>query len=228
MNKTYDPLFHSDVQEKVLFICGIVFFLCALLDHVFNGGSLADLFFAFCLAAWYLLAMLLFFKLWNGYCIRDDGIVFHCRLVKNKLLYQDIQCILVTNGWRRHGIVKTPYVALIGGKPDEILRYCAENPRHRVLSSADIQSKLGAAIGHYEEIQQMFRKGSSHICNYGFLWNKREMHRILERFSGNYYIAASVLQNFYDEFRDIAKKYSISSERIHVINDSTNGKFIWW
>ncbi len=53
------------------------------------------------------------------------------------------------------------------------------------------------------------------------------MQKIFKVFLGDYYIAASVYENFCDEFDDIVKKYDINSEQIYIINDSTNGKFVW-
>ncbi len=134
--------------------------------------------------------------------------------MKNKLLYKDIKNIIISNAQWNYRIVKTPYVTVIGGEQDEILQYGIDNPKRHVLTSNDIRYKLGAEIGCYHpgNIQEMFKKGSSIIYNYGFVWNKREMYKIFKSFSGDYYIAPSVHENFRDEFDDIVKKYDISSE----------------
>ncbi|MCM1288189.1 MAG: hypothetical protein NC240_07740 [Clostridium sp.] len=149
--------------------------------------------------------------------------------MKNKLLYQDIKCIIISNAQGNYTITKTPYVTVIGGEKDEILQYCIKSSKRHVLTSNNIRYKLGAEIGcyHPENIQELFKKGSSTIYNYGFAWNKRVMDKLLKGFGGDYYIAASVLGNFRNEFDGIVKKYNIGSERIFVIDDSTNGKFIW-
>lgn len=149
--------------------------------------------------------------------------------MKNKLLYQDMKCIIISNAQGNYTITKTPYVTVIGGKKDKILQYCIDSPKRHVLTSNNIRYKLGAEIGffHIGNIREIFKKGSSTIYNYGFVWNKNEMYKIFKGFRGSYYIAASVLGNFRNEFNNIVKKYNISEERIFVIDDSTNGKFIW-
>lgn len=230
LSKKYYPRFDSYLVEKILIICGIVLFICSLLfNYVFGSRDLAGVFWGLCLSLWFIPVTLFFFKLREGYTIQDDGIFFKYRFMKNKLLYKDIKCIIISNAQANYRIVKTPYVTVIGGEQDEILQYCIGGSKRHVLTSSDIRYKLGAEIGcyHPENIREMFKKGSSIIYNYGFVWNKREMYKIFKGFRGDYYIAASVYENFRDEIDDIAKKYDISSERVHVIDDSTNGNYIW-
>ncbi|MCM1083781.1 MAG: hypothetical protein NC393_10790 [Clostridium sp.] len=230
LNKKYYPRFNSYLIEKILIICGIVFFICFLLfNFIFDSRDLACVFFGLCLSSWFIPVTLSFFKLREGYIILEDGISFQYRFMKNKLLYQDIKCIIISNAQGNYTITKTPYVTVIGGEKDEILQYCIKSPKRHVLTSNNIRYKLGAEIGcyHPKNIREVFKKGSSTIYNYGFVWNKRAMDKLLKGFEGDYYIAASVLGNFRDEFNNIVKTYNLSNERIFVIDDSTNGKFIW-
>lgn len=229
-NKKYYPRFNSYLIEKILILCGIVLFICSLLfNFVFGSRDLACVFWGLCLSSWFIPVTLFFFKLMEGYIIQDDGIFFKYRFMKNKLLYEDIKVIIISNAQGNYRITKTPYITVIGGEKNEILQYCVDSPKRHVLTSNDIRYKLGAAIGcfHPGNIQEIFKKGSFIIYNYGFVWNQREMYKIFKGFLGDYYIAESVLENFRNEFDDIVKKYDIGSERIHVINDSINGKFIW-
>jgi hypothetical protein len=228
LNKIYYSRFNSYLIEKILIICGIVLFVCFLIfNFVFESRDLAGVFWGLCLSSWLIPVTLFFFKLMEGYIIQDDGFFFKYRFTKNKLLYKDIKCIIISNTQGNYRITKTPYVTVIGGEKDEILQYCIDSPKRHVLTSNNIRYKLGAEIGcfHPENIREIFK--TSVIYNYGFVWNEREMYKIFKGFLGDYYIAASVLENFRDEFDDIVKKYDISSNRIHVINDSINGKFIW-
>ncbi len=228
--RLYYPRFNSDVIEKILIICGAVLCICFLIiNFVFGKKDLAGVFWGLCLSAWYCPALLFLFKLSEGYVVLDDGISFRYRFMKNKLLYNDIKCIIISNGNGNYRIVKTPYVTVIGGEQDEILRYCTDSPKRHVLTSNDIRYYLGEKIGFYypDNMWKIFKKGSSVIYNYLFVWNEREMHKIFKGYLGDYYIAASVLENYDDEFADIVKKYNISSEQIKVIDDSIKGKFIW-
>lgn len=198
LSKIYYPRIDSYLIEKILIICGMVLFICTLLiNYVFEYRDLAGVFWGFCLSSWYIPVTLFFFKLREGYIIQDDCIIFKYRFLKNKLLYTDIKCIIISNlEAPNFKSTKTPHVTVIGGEQDEILQYCIDSPKRHVLTSLDIQYKLGAEIGCYHSgnIREIFKKGSSIIYNYGFVWNKREMYKIFKGFLGEY---------------------------------STNGKFIW-
>ena len=230
LNKIYNSKFESYQLEKVLIICGTVSFICTLLlYYVFDSRDFASILGAFCLSFWYVSVLSFLFKLCDGYMIQDDSIVFRYRFMKRKLLYKDIKCIIISNVQVNYRITKTPHITVIGGEQDKILQFCLNAPKRHVLTGDDIRYILGEEIGCYHpgNFWKMFKKGSSVIYNCGFWWNKREMHKIFSGFPGNYYIAASVLENYHDEFDDIVKKYGISSERICIMDDSTNGKFIW-
>lgn len=228
--KIYYPRFNSCLIEKILIICGGVLFICFLVfNFAFKNVDLAGVFLGLCFSCWYIPVILFLFKLWEGYAICDDGIFFKYRFMKNKLLYKDIKCIIISNGQGNYTIVKTPYVTVIGGEQEKILQYCIDSPKRHVLTSLDIRYYLGADIGCYHpwNIREILKKGSSVIYNYGFVWNEREMYKVFKGFGGDYYIAASVVENFGDKIDDIVKKYNISNEQINVMDDSTNGKFIW-
>lgn len=230
--KLYAPQFDISliIIEKVLLISGCMLFVCYLLIcFVTDDRNLAHVFLGFCFGAWYVPVLSLIFKLCEGYSVQETGICFRYRFMKHKLLYKDIKCIIISNYNLHSKIIKIPYITVIGGEQDEILRYCINSKKRHVLSSIDIRYKLGAEIGCYYpgNIWKILKKGSSVISNYGFVWNKREMYKIFKGFGGNYYIARSIIENYRDEFDNIAKEYGISDKRIHVIDDSTNGEFLW-
>lgn len=84
-------------------------------------------------------------------------------------------------------------------------------------------------FSYFDDIDDALIEGLSQNQDFfSLLLSNDEMkHKILKGFLGDYYIAASVYENFRGEFDDIVKNYDISRERIYIINDSTNGKFIW-
>lgn len=190
LSKIYYPRIDSYLIEKILIICGMVLFICTLLiNYVFEYRDLAGVFWGFCLSSWYIPVILFFFKLEGGYIVQDDCIIFKYRFLKNKLLYTDIKCIIILNlEAPNFKSIKTPHVTVIGGEQDEILQYCIDSPKRHVLTSLDIQYKLGAEIGCYHpgNIREIVKKGSSIIYNYGFVWNKREMYKIFKGFLGEY------------------------------------------
>lgn len=223
--KLYYPRYNSYLIEKVLSVCGLLFFVCYLLVKFTSGNrDWAGVCLGFCLSAWSVPVVLFCFKLREGYTIQKDGVYFRYRFLKNKLLYQDIKCIIISNSNGNTRITKTPYVTIIGGEADGVLQYCLSGERSHVLTANGIRYKLGAEIGCYHpgNILEMFHKGSSIIHDYGFVWNKREMYKLLQGFMGDWYVAASVMENYQNEFDELVKEFQIAGERIHVIDDTAN------
>lgn len=56
-------------------------------------------------------------------------------------------------------------------------------------------------------------------------WNKREIYKVLNGFSGDYYVAASIIECYRKKFDEIVKEYDIDKKRIHIIDDLTYRKF---
>lgn len=230
--RMYDPQSGGHIVEEVLGILGLFFFVLGIVFRwsVVKDSDLSILFLAFAIAAWYCPLMMLIFVKWPaGYLLEKDGIVFHCKFKKNKILYEEIKYIIISNTTVSTRITKTPWVGIIGEQQNEIPRYLINGKKRHVLTSGDIKYILGEKIGYYHpgNIWNIFKKGSSTIYNYGFWWNKKEMYKVLEGFQGDYYIAASVISNYNDDFNAICKQYGVDSQRIHIIDDSINGEFIW-
>lgn len=230
--KMYNPGFGGNGMEKVLGILGLFFFVLGMIFQwsIIKDSNLSGLFFAFAIAAWYCPLLFFLFVKWPaGYLLEKDRIVFHCLFHKNELLYEDIQCIIISNTTVKLRITKTPWICMIGEQQDEILQYLINEKKRHVLTEDDIKMKLGNKIGcfDYGFAWTIFQKGSSTIYNYGFWWNKREMHKVLEGFGGDYYIAASVISNYGAEWNAICEQYGIDHQRVHIIDDSINGEFIW-
>lgn len=218
IRKMYDNRFCSNLSEHILIIFGFACFICYLLLKIVFDSEWADVSMSFVIACCFTLAFFFAGKMSDGYAIYEDGLFFKYRFKDNKLLYKDIKCIIISN-WQR-GMSKAPEVTVIGGNMDKIRQYFSL-PKSHVLTGDVIRYFLGAEIGCYHpgNIWEILKKGSSTIYNYGFVWNKREMYKILEGFSGDYYVAKSVIEKFHEEFNNILEKYSISNERIHIIND---------
>ncbi len=233
------PDFKSEIGEKVLGICGAILLVPAgIFKIVFKDYNLSVIFMALALSAWYPLIILIVYEWWKGYIIEDDGIYFKHRFLKHKILYKNIRCIIISNGCV-HNIHSTymdykkkiaPWLTIMGGETDKILKYCMEdNPRRHVLRNIDIEYVLGADIGCYnpENFYKIFSKKSWKIYNYGFVWNIKNTNKILKAYTGDYYIASSISSNYSEEIKTICEKYGINNERIHIIEDSTNGEFVW-
>jgi hypothetical protein len=184
--KLYYPRVDSELFEKIGIVGGLIFFILSLLCYLLRNNKYVDadlytLFGAFCYGMWFIPVIYFLFKLWEGYALENDGIFFRHRFLKNKLLYRDIKYIIISNATGNNSrIVKTPYIIAIGQEaPDELPQCCTTRIRRHVLSSEDIRYELGAEIGCYHpgNFVKMFQKGSSVIYDYGFVWNKKEMHK---------------------------------------------------
>lgn len=165
----------------------------------------------------------------EGYALEEDGIYYKYMLSTRKLLYKDIKCIIIANSCAGGRIKNTPCVVMMGGEPEKILHYCMNSERFHVLSMDELRERLGEEIGYYgpENCWKIFRKGAFTISNYGFEWNKGEMHKVLKGFSGDYYVAASVIDCWRKKYDEIVKEYGIDEKRIHIMDDSTYGIFRW-
>lgn len=99
----------------------------------------------------------------------------------------------------------------------------------KLKTSAKNNTQKDFEFSYFDDIDDALIEGLSQNQDFfSLLLSNDEMkHKILKVFLGDYYIAASVYENFCGEFDDIVKNYDISRERIYIINDSTNGKFIW-
>lgn len=229
--KMYGPHAGGHTSDTVLGIIGAFFLMLAILCRWFAGDdNLSGLFLTFCMAAWsYPFLVLIFVKGPEGYLLEKDKIIFRCKYKTNKLLYKDIKCVIITNFMVSARITKTPWVAMIGKDEKEILSYIMNDKKRHVLTSDNIKYELGEKIGvwHPGNIWTIFKKGSSTTYDYGFCWNKKEMYKVWEGFGGDYYIAASVIHNYKDEFHAICARYGIDRHRIHIIDDTVKGEFIW-
>lgn len=228
-NRLYYPRFNSYMLERVLFICGVPLIIGYLLsNYFFKDESLADFFLIMCLCCWYIPVLFFFLRLSEGYNIQKDCIYFKYRFKMHKLFYKDIKCIIIVNGQINSKIVKTPYVIIIGGEQERILQYCRNRKKPHVLACNEIKYELGAEIGCYHpgNVWEMFKRGSSTVFDYGFMWNQREIHKLLTGFCGKYYVAKSVIGCYPNKFDEIIKKYGINKEQINIFDDSTNGEFL--
>lgn len=176
-----------------------------------------------------LAAMLHILELGGGYALEENGIYFKYRFVVRKLLYKDIKCIIIANSSVGERIKNTPCVVMIGGETEKILNYCMNSKRLHVLSMEEIREELAEEIGYYglKNFWKMFGKGSCAVYDYGFEWNKGEMHKVLNGFSGDYYVAASVIDCRRKKYDEIVKEYGFDKTRIHIIDDSTCGIYKW-
>lgn len=100
------------------------------------------------------------------------------------------------------------------------MQYIADVPDGDGLTSDDIRYKLHEEITRRPRyFRELMEKGSYSGYSYAFVWNTKEMHKVLKGFSGDYYIAETVPRKFHHKFGVIMEKYNINQTRIHKIAD---------
>lgn len=141
----------------------------------------------------------------GGYTLLDDGICYWLYFRKHKVLYKDIKTIYITSS-----SIHLPYILIIGGEEHGVLQYCMEErEKHGTLLNTELESIL--VKNHETE------------SNYGFLWNSREIKKILEHYKGDYYIAESIINCYQQEYDGICEQYGIE-KRVYVIDDCESKK----
>lgn len=218
----YHETFGSHIGNS-LFYSGIFLGVLAFIlgrDKIFGGFAVITIGIA---------AILRLIKKGEGYALEEDCIYYKYGLITRKLLFQDIKCIIIANSSEGERIKNTPYVMMMGGDPEKILHFCMNSERFHVLSIDEIRGQLGGEIGYYgpENFWRVFRKGAFTTYDYGVEWNQKEMHKVLEGFSGDYYVASSVVDCWRKKYDEIVKGYGIEENRIHIMDDSTYGIFRW-
>lgn len=229
VRRLYNRRVYSVLLEEVSIIIGILFLMGAFLVRtIWENKDFEKLFLALSFSLWYLLIFVIPFNLMEGYFLEEDCICYRYRFIPQKLLYKDIKCIIITHISSGLRTRPTPCVIMVGGEQEKVLQYCMEE-KSGVLISRAVERILGADIGCYsvDNFWEMFKRGSSVVRDYSFVWNKREMHKVLEGFQGDYYVSASVIDYYDEEYGEILEKYDIDKKRIHIIDDSVDGKFRW-
>lgn len=229
--RLYNRTLYYAPAEDALLIIGFLFLAGFFLAGIILGDeNLKVLFGAFCILAWFLPVFNFFFNLEDGYVLEEDCISYRNRFRTYKLLYKDIKCIIIAHMSLGAGRTnKTPCVVMIGGEQEEILKYCTDGNRRGLLTSNIIEHILGAEIGDFspDNFWETIKKGPSAVCDYGFVWNKREIHKVLKGFQGDYYVAASVVEGYRKKYDEIVENFNIDKERIHIIDDATKKRFKW-
>lgn len=132
----------------------------------------------------------------GGYQLLDDGICYWWHFKKHIVLYKDMKRIYVTNS-----SINLPFILVIGGEDHGVLQYCMEE---REKSGKLLNTELESILVRNHETER----------NYGFLWNNREIQKLLEHYEGDYYIAKSIINSYRQEYDSICEQYGIR-ERIH-------------
>lgn len=132
----------------------------------------------------------------GGYQLLDDGICYWWYFKKHKVLYKDMKRIYVTNS-----SVNLPFILMIGGEDHGVLQYCMEEGKK---NGKLLNTELESILVRNHEIEG----------NYGFLWNRREIQKLLEHYEGDYYVAESIIDSYRQEYDNICEQYGMK-QRIH-------------
>lgn len=207
--KRYHPgVDYRTVNKKMMpwRILGLFCLLVAIFESVFHLILQNAAF-------WYVLSISLvwndvmrFFQIAsNGYILSDRCIYFWRSFKKHKVEFREVHSIYIVNADINNGdIMGVPYVLLIGGQESSIIRQYIDK---RTKSSRMLHTELGLAI--------MENGGPGD--NYGFVWNEREMYKILANYKGDHYVAESIINDFSKQCEIICTQYDLEG-RVHIVN----------
>ena len=219
--KMYDPAFNGHSTDIFLSLLGM---MCLVISRICNYiTSMKDdalLFFALSLSAFFIPVIMFFAKWYRGYMIEHDGVYFKYRFVDNKLFYDDIQCIIISNTELYHASTKDPYITLIRDNGKEFIEWYVNKKKNRWLTGEQIRYFLIKANRKKANIKLRYIfKNWSNINSYGFRWNKKYASLLLENYNGTYYIARSIYERYEKEIRIHIQQYNINESRVNVIDD---------
>lgn len=142
----------------------------------------------------------------EGYRLSDSGICFWHKFKKHTVDFGEIHNIYIVNKSINNGdIVGVPFIWLMGGKETGVLQYCMQD-RNKNCGLIDA------------EIAQILIDNNETENNYGFVWNRKEIHKLFNGYRGEYYVAESVIKNYPNEYNAICAYYDVR-ERVHIIKD---------
>ncbi len=208
MLKRYNPVIDSDNIGKgviIMRLLSIPFLVIAIVTRILDISNASRFFLLMCIPMLWLDFIWFMQKMAGGYKLSDKEIIFWRNCKKNRVEYENIKYIFIVNACTNNvEISSLPWVAIIGGKATGVVEYCmhtrGENNR---LFNTDIENILV--------------KNQEIKSNYGFLWNSKEMYKILKGYKGDYYIAKSVMKES-EEYKQIYERYDIK-DRVHIIED---------
>lgn len=217
MRRLYNPLFGNHAIENFLLIISAVQIVIAVVCKMFLIHEIGEIFFALAYGDLLAYVIIFLYKLCVGYSVDDESIEFR-RIKKDKIYFKDINCIIFSNKVVRMGISKTVWVTLVSGETKDIVSFCENYNKKYVLTDSDIKNRLDCVRANQD---------SSLGKYYGFIWNQKEMHKILEVYNKDYYVAASVASVHKEFFKKICDSYKLDERKIHIIDDSLAGNFSW-
>lgn len=157
-----------------------------------------------------------------SYKFDSKKIKYNILFMRKEISYKEIKSIVIS-----HAIGLTPSVSYLGkykrcssGKvrfrPYPWITLCDEIPKKIIR---EFQYTLTG-----QDVDALLKKNG---MIYSFVWNKRAVENLLEEFEGDFYISKSIAVRYKKELQEIAIKYEIGEERIHIVTDTVATHFLW-
>ena len=157
------------------------------------------------------------------FMIESDGIRFYKFFKCSKVLYKEIDSIVISHAWHdRHpgagwlGKFKRCSSGKIRFRPYPWITCCDRIP-DKVI--AEVSKTLLSSDVDY------FLKNNGLL--YSFLWNRCAMENLLMHQEVNLFITNSIAVRYRTEIEEMAAKYKVLDERIHIIKDKVAMQWLW-
>lgn len=177
----------------------VIYFVLVLAEFLFLVGCYAD-----------------------GFKIDRIGIKYYRLFKPKKVLYKEIKSIVISHAVGRAASVgylgkyercssgkmrfrPYPWVTLCDKVPDKVIKEFSYT-----LDSVTVDYLLG-------------KNGMV----YSFIWNKWAMENLMAEFDGDFYVTKSIAVRYKKELQEMAIKYEICEEKIHIVTDTVAIHFLW-
>lgn len=154
--------------------------------------------------------------------IESDGIKFYKFFRCSKVLYKDVSSIVISHAWHEGksagflGRYKKSVNGKIRFRPYPWITCCDRIP-DKVMS--DFSDTLRGTDVDY------FLKKNGLL--YSFIWNRCAMENLLMHHEVNLFITRSISVRYKAEIEEMAAKYKVPNERIHIIKDKVAMEWFW-
>ena len=157
------------------------------------------------------------------FMIESDGIRFYKFFKCSKVLYKEVNSIVISHAWQGKGKYHAYYGKFkrcssgkIRFQPYPWITCCDRIP-DKVMS--DFSDTLRGTDVDY------FLKKNGLL--YSFIWNRCAMENLLMHHEVNLFITRSISVRYKAEIEEMAAKYKVHDERIHIIKDKVAMQWLW-
>lgn len=213
---------NKKMMNKILCVHFFIFlFVLKGMGHVAN--DVRDVIIFILLAVLFIEVAVIGARYKDGYQIKKEELIYHKGFLREKVCYIDIENIVISHAFSAHSSVYLGRWVIKKGKlcfvPYPWLSLCKQGlALEQLLKQRHNETLTGKLIDNALKKDGLI---------YSFCWNAQSAEEVLKNFRGNYYITAAIAARYRKEISELIKKYDISVEKIHIIEDVEKRNILW-